>query len=138
MEGGSRSLSPTQRRAGYTLQGSGDFDADGGDDLLWRDAAGQLVIWFNGRRGPMPSLSNAPAAVDLDWVVRGVGDVDGDGRADILWRHTIGRPPDLAHDRRAIAGERRDFGAAGRTSTAWRTSTPTAVDDSCGGPWRRC
>jgi hypothetical protein len=86
------------------VQGVGDFDGDGADDILWRSATGNLTIWFKGEY-PTEGLNEYPAKlpavytsyrghtspVDTVWKVKGVGDFNGDGRADILWRHDNGQ-----------------------------------------------
>ncbi|MBF0291400.1 MAG: VCBS repeat-containing protein, partial [Nitrospinae bacterium] len=71
---------------GWQAQGIGDFDGDGKNDLLWRDAeSGQVAVWMmNGVdvvTSAMTSLN--PGA---GWLVQGIGDFDGDGKSDILWR----------------------------------------------------
>jgi glucose/arabinose dehydrogenase len=75
----------------WHIVGTGDFDADGHGDILWRTNSGALAIWdMNGTQikatdylkvGGM--TVGAPGA---DWHVDGTGDFDGDGRDDILWR----------------------------------------------------
>jgi hypothetical protein len=65
-----------------------DFDGDGKDDVLWRNAAtGRNTIYLmNGTRvlagGVLAQMAGQ------DWKIAGVGDFDGDGKADILWRNT--------------------------------------------------
>jgi hypothetical protein len=52
----------------WTVQGVGDFDHDGRDDILWRHAGGQLAIWlvlgarFNG--------DLYPPALDGSWQIK--------------------------------------------------------------------
>jgi parallel beta-helix repeat protein len=68
--------------------GTGDFDGDGGADILWQNpATGRVSVWTmdgNARIGggavtPVPG----PA-----WTAVGIGDFNGDGLSDILWRNT--------------------------------------------------
>lgn len=72
------------------VQGFGDFDGDGRDDVLWRYFDGQLELDFANGVVTLPSRQNRGEALGLDWQVEGVGDYDGDGHADIVWRHARG------------------------------------------------
>ena len=67
----------------------GDFDGDGREDLLWRNAAtGQIVAWFmNGLTFTNTGTVSPSRGSDLNWRLAGVGDFDGDGKPDILWRN---------------------------------------------------
>jgi hypothetical protein len=66
---------------------SGDFNADGKQDILWQNTqTGEVDIWFmNG--------ASVASAVDLgtvghDWQIAGIADFNGDGKSDILWQNT--------------------------------------------------
>jgi glucose/arabinose dehydrogenase len=67
----------------------GDFDGDGREDLLWRNAAtGQVVAWFmNGLTFGNTGIVSPSRGTDLNWRLAGVGDFDGDGKPDIVWRN---------------------------------------------------
>src|SRR3989442_849014 len=85
-EGSVNVVDPT---SGWQVQGIGDFDGDGRDDVLWRNlATGENYIWLmNGWTIASGGLIRTVA--DQAWQVKGIGDLDGDGRADILWRNTV-------------------------------------------------
>jgi len=65
-----------------------DFDGDGKDDVLWRNAVtGENYLY------PMDGLAIKAGegylrtVSDTSWNIVAVGDFDGDGKADILWRN---------------------------------------------------
>ena len=74
---------------GWTVQGTGDFNGDGRDDILWRNTAGDVTSWLGGANGNFAGSAtfNNPGA---GWTVAGVGDFNGDGRDDVLWRNANG------------------------------------------------
>src|SRR5438477_592795 len=74
--------------SGWQVQGIGDFDGDGRDDILWRNpSTGEDYIYLmNGWAIASGGLIRTVA--DQAWQVKGIGDFDGDGRADILWRNS--------------------------------------------------
>ena len=65
-----------------------DFNADGRDDIYWRNSmSGQNALWLmNGLQvGTLSYVYNEPAAA---WKIVNSGDYNGDGRADLFWRNT--------------------------------------------------
>ena len=68
-----------------TVPNPPDFDGDGKQDLLWRDAfSGQVGIWL--MDGSAPKSAVAIGSPSLSWVIINTGDFDGDGKSDILWQ----------------------------------------------------
>jgi hypothetical protein len=75
----------------WKIVGTGDFNADGMTDILWRNhGTGPLQgvndIWYmNGTT----FVSEAVFSLVLDtaWEIAGVGDFNGDQNLDILWRY---------------------------------------------------
>jgi hypothetical protein len=76
--------------AEWQITGTGDFDKDGNQDILWRqNSTGQVWIWrMNGTQlkatNPYVQLGTSP--LGNDWQISGTGDFDKDGNQDILWR----------------------------------------------------
>lgn len=74
--------------SGLEFLGAGDLDADGREDLVWRNASGVVQAWM--MDGLTIRASGAVAnvgAVSAAWQVVAVADIDGDGRADIVWEN---------------------------------------------------
>ncbi len=82
---------------GWTVAGTGDFNADGHPDLVWQnDMTRQLSIWYMGGAQGNVSLGanwlgdRGPAGVP-GWAVMGTGDFNKDGHPDVVLQHDITR-----------------------------------------------
>lgn len=92
--------SPGVMTGNVTLSYTGDLNADGRADIVWRDyITGQVTLWLMGENGT-PILSGPPTLAEgmdaggkpgssgsLDWSLRGMADMNSDGRRDIIWQH---------------------------------------------------
>ncbi len=130
----------------WQIAGTGDFNGDGRDDILWRNVDGQLSNWLaTASGGFVQNNANAAAVVPTAWSVAGTGDFNGDGRDDILWRNTNGTVSDwlgqsnggfVANDVNAarfvptswsVVGTG-DFNGDGRDDILWRNSNGQLSD----------
>jgi Ca2+-binding RTX toxin-like protein len=76
---------------GWQVDGVGDFNADGKDDLVWRRADGAFTIWLGQANGGFVSNdANSFTMLPTSWQVAATGDFNGDGRYDIAWRRIDG------------------------------------------------
>lgn len=75
----------------WHVAGSGDFNGDNLDDILWRNDDGTVTEWLALGNGSFVSNDSlATYGVSNAWHISGIGDVNGDGRDDILWRNDDG------------------------------------------------
>ena len=73
----------------WRVQGLGDLDGDGRDDVLMRHADGRWRYYaMTGRRGAAVDLDDVQLSENPDWEFAGIGDLNGDGRDDVLLRHS--------------------------------------------------
>jgi hypothetical protein len=68
--------------------GAAGTAAAAGNQVLWRNANGDVVVWFvnGGAIDSAPDFGTIPAV----WTIQGTGDFNGDGQPDILWRNANG------------------------------------------------
>ena len=109
----------------------GDFNADGGSDIVWQNDDGTVVIWET--NGADVIASAALGNPGPSWHIASVGDFNGDGRSDILWQNSSGQAVVwLLNGLNVIgSGGLGNPGPVG-TSRAAATSTRTAAPTSCG------
>jgi hypothetical protein len=74
----------------HIQQSAADFNGDGKADVLWRNDAGDVVLW-NSAPGPAVTFTSQYIATpSSSWHVQGLADFNGDGDADVLWRNDNG------------------------------------------------
>ena len=104
----------------WTVAGTGDFNGDGIDDILWRNTStGALSDWLGNANGGFTNNdANAAGWAPTNWSIAAVGDFNGDGRADILWRSDTGAISDwLGTSSGGFTNN--DANAAGWAPTSW-------------------
>ncbi|WP_405060171.1 FG-GAP-like repeat-containing protein [Kribbella sp. NBC_01505] len=110
---------------GWDLAGTGDFNADGVIDNIWRGPAGQVAIRLTTHLGEIVpdigTLQDLRGTLPSTTVLATTGDLDGDRRADLVWRHQDGRL---------------EFWPAGRADNAAPISPGNDSAASVGGGWR--
>jgi len=73
----------------WYVAASGDFNADGKPDILWRHGlSGRNVVWImDGVVRTTGMFLNPDIMADTGWRMVGAADFNADGWNDILWRH---------------------------------------------------
>lgn len=87
---GSEATYPNQP-ANMQIQGIADLNADGEDDLIWRETnTGSTFYWLFRGGEVVSGAAVSDRAVPLDWQIAAVKDLDGDQQADIVWHNANG------------------------------------------------
>jgi hypothetical protein len=68
--------------------GTGDFNADGKTDIVWRDTSGNTAVWL--MNGASILSAGGIGNVPTTWSLALTGDFNGDGMSDLLWRDDNG------------------------------------------------
>jgi hypothetical protein len=74
--------------AGSKLVGTGDFNGDGQNDLVWQGSDRKVAVWYmNGL--VFGSVASGPAAPP-SWFTAGVADFNNDSHPDLLLQNSLG------------------------------------------------
>ena len=109
----------------WQVIGSGDFNGDGRDDILWRDNMGAMTNWLGQANGSFAgNHTNFYTTIPTSWQIEGIGDFNGDGRSDILWRNpSTGQTTDwLGYANGSFLGN--DADAFSTIATSWQVQPP--------------
>jgi autotransporter passenger strand-loop-strand repeat protein len=114
--------------AGWTIAGTGDFDGNGTDDILWQkqnpNGTTATFIWeMNGTRetGGGPAGSGGAG-----WTIAGIGDFDANGTSDILWQRQNPNGPTATWVWEMNGATQTGSGPAGTAGAGW---TIAAIGD---------
>ena len=73
----------------WKIGGTGDFNADGNTDIVFRNqASGENVVWIMSGT-TLAGIEFLPPVVDPSWEIQATGDFDLDGRPDIVFRNQV-------------------------------------------------
>ena len=71
--------------SGWTIQGAGDLDGDGRDDIAWRNTStGELLVWYMKGEGAIDQAVSF-GVVPLSYELKALADVNGDWIMDLVW-----------------------------------------------------
>ena len=80
---------PPATNVNWVVEGVGDFDGDGQDDLTWRNSStGQNAVWLMDGSQRL-SVTNLDTITNLNWRLQGVGTFEAGSsrRDDLIWRN---------------------------------------------------
>jgi len=72
--------------SGWQIVGTGDFEGNGHQDLLWQ-SGGWVAVWFMDTTNVTGRVRLNSTPVSTGWRIMATGDIDGDTHDDILWQN---------------------------------------------------
>jgi FG-GAP-like repeat/FG-GAP repeat len=101
--------------ADWNIAGTGDFNGDGKDDILWRNTStGSAYVYL--MNGLSIGAQGEVRQVSGEWSIEGIDDFNDDGKSDILWRNAnTGQAYTYLMNGISVASE----GAIGAASGDW-------------------
>ena len=88
----SGTVGPFNPGPNWEIKGTGDFNGDGKDDILWQGSDGTPAVWMMDGAHVDWLGTVGPFNPGPNWEIKGTGDFNGDGRSDILWQGSDGTP----------------------------------------------
>jgi hypothetical protein len=124
----------SQADLSWKVEGLGDLDGDGRQDIVWRaisgPARGALFVWLMDATRIKDATYLHPIAED--WAIQRIGDFTGDGRADILWRNITPGVPDAGNLYLWVMNGAQVVSGSGYTNSqadfSWRIETTGDLD----------
>jgi subtilisin-like proprotein convertase family protein len=75
----------------YRIAGTGDFNRDGQEDIIFQHNDGTMAVWFMSGTSQASAQVLTPSSTgDANWKIVAVADMDADQNADLLFQHTDG------------------------------------------------
>jgi hypothetical protein len=75
---------PAVSDTAWEIAGSGDFDADGQQDLVWQHADGRIAVWLMSGTSLRDGYVLGDVVPAAGTRLRSVGDLNGDGAPDLI------------------------------------------------------
>ncbi|MGL4729697.1 MAG: FG-GAP repeat domain-containing protein [Bosea sp. (in: a-proteobacteria)] len=108
----------------WVISGTGDFNNDGRQDIVWRNTVSSAVVVWQMNSNAQIEKNITLNSVNNDWKYAGSGDLDGDGDEDMVWRNIVdGSVVTWANDAGAFTGKR-----VGEIPLEWQVSGVGDID----------
>jgi hypothetical protein len=80
---------PSVTDTAWRIAGSGDFDADGQQDLVWQHLDGRIAVWLMSGTSLRDGYVLSSIAPQPGLKLRAVGDLNGDGSPDLISQNEL-------------------------------------------------
>jgi subtilisin-like proprotein convertase family protein len=74
--------------SGWDIKSIGDYNGDGKDDMIWRNANTGAIWQYQMNGFAIISSKQVTSIADANWKIVGSPDLNGDGKSDVLLRNT--------------------------------------------------
>jgi hypothetical protein len=74
--------------SGWDIKSIGDYNGDGNDDMIWRNANTGAIWQYQMNGFTIISSKQVTSIADANWQIIGSPDLNGDGKSDVLLRNS--------------------------------------------------